>query len=92
MTKQQFLKTAKSLLRGIIKQRRWLLCHNKSHQESAWCKTEISNIEHALPLLVDADRAKAYLERKETALRYMIPATNRKRHDELRELIETQLN
>ena len=92
MTKQQFLKSAKSLLKGIIKQRRWLLVNDKSHQESAWCKTECNNIEHALPRLVDADRAKAYLERKETALRYLIPTTNRKRHDELRELINTQLN
>jgi hypothetical protein len=92
MNKQQFLKSAKSLLKGIIKQRRWLLVNDKSHQESTWCKTELNNIEHALPRLVDADRAKAYLERKETALRYLIPTTNRKRHDELRELIETQLN
>lgn len=92
MNKQQFLKSAKSLLKGILKQHRWLLRHDKSHQESSWCKTELNNIEHALPSLVDADRAKAYLERKETALRYLIPTTNRKRHDELRELINTQLN
>ena len=92
MTKQEFLKSAKSLLRGIVKQRRFLLKTDKGHIESDWCRHEINNIEHALGTLVDADRAKAYLERKETALRYLIPTTNKKRLEELRELIKAQLN
>jgi hypothetical protein len=92
MTKQDFRKRVISLLRGIINQRTWLIKHDKSYIESDWAQQEIRNITYAAKKLVDADRAKAYLERKETALRYLIPAKNRKWHDELRELINTQLN
>jgi hypothetical protein len=88
----EFLKTVKNLLRGIVAQRKYLLKHNKGYIESNFCKTEIANIEYALPKLVDATRAKAYLERKETVLRYLIPDSNPKRKEELRQLIETQLN
>jgi len=92
MTKQDFLKRAKNLLSGIVKQRGWLLRHDKSHIESQWASQELRNITYASQKLVDADRAKAYLERKETALRFLIPTTNKRRHDELRELLETNLN
>ena len=92
MTKQNFRRRVINLLRGIVKQRAWLLKHDKGYIESEWAKQELRNIGHAASTIVDADRAKAYLERKETALRYLIPTTNKKRHDELRELINTQLN
>ena len=92
MTKQDFLKRTKALLRGVVAQRRFLLASLKGHLDSDFAKTEIANIENAVTTLVDADRAKAYLERKETALRFLIPTTNPKRHEELRQLIKTQLN
>jgi len=92
MTKTEFLKNVKSLLRSILAQRRYLLKTHKGHLDSNFAKTEIANIEHAIPSLVDADRAKAYIERKETVLRFLIPASNQKRHEELRQLIETSLN
>ena len=92
MNKQDFLKRTKQLLRGVVAQRRFLLAHFKGHLESNFAKKEIANIENAVSTLVDADRAKAYLERKETALRFLIPTTNKRRHDELRELLETNLN
>lgn len=92
MDKTTFRKKGISLLRGIIKQRDFLLKHHKGHMESTWCKTEIQNIRYALPKLVDADKMKSYLERKETALRLLIPSTNKRCHDELRELINEQLN
>lgn len=92
MNKLEYLKKVKSLLKGIIAQRKYLLSHNTGYLESDYAKAEINNIDYALPRLVDADRAKAYLERKEIALRYLIPTSNPKRHEQLRELIETQLN
>lgn len=92
MNKTDYLKKAKSLFRSIISQRRWLLANLKGYVESNWAKTELNNIENAVSTIKDADRAKAYIERKETALRFLIPANNRKRHDELRELINSQLN
>jgi hypothetical protein len=92
MTKQDFLKRTKALLRGVVAQRRWLLANLKGHLDSQFAKNEIANIDNAVSKLSDAARAKAYLERKETALRYLIPTTNKKRHEELRKLIETQLN
>jgi len=87
-----FLTRVKRLLDGIVKQRDWLVKHHKGYIESNWAKTEIKNIKYAKSKLVSAAQAKAYLESKETALRFLIPTTNPKRHDELRELIETNLN
>ena len=92
MSKTEFLKSVKRLLKSIVAQRRYLLKTNKGHLESNFAKIELANIEYALPKLVDADRAKAYIERKETALRFLIPASNPKRHEELRQLINEQLN
>lgn len=92
MSGPTFLTRVKRLLDGIVKQRDWLIKHHKGYLESEWCKTEIENIKYAKSKLVSAGQAKAYLERKETALRFLIPTTNPKRHDKLRELIETQLN
>jgi hypothetical protein len=92
MSKTEFLKKVKSLLKGIVAQRTYLMKHKASHLDSNFARQEISNIEYAIPRLVDAARAKAYIERKETALRYLIPATNPKRQEELRKLIETSLN
>lgn len=92
MDRTTYRKRAISLLNGVVKQRDWLLKHHKGHIESSWCKTEIENIRYALPKLVDASKVKTYLERKETALRLLIPSTNKRRHDELRELIHEQLN
>lgn len=92
MTKTDFLKRTKSLLRSVLAQRRWLLANLKGHVESNWAKTKLNNIENAVSTLTDAQRAKAYIEREETALRFLIPSNNKKRHDELRELIETSLN
>jgi len=92
MDKTTFRKKGISLLNGIVKQRDFLLKTHKGHMESTWCKNEIENIRYALPRLVDADKVKNYLERKETALRLLIPSTNKHRHEELRELINEQLN
>lgn len=92
MDRTTYRKKAISLLNSVVKQRDWLLKYNKGHIESAWCKTEIENIRYALPKLVDAAKVKTYLERKESALRLLIPSTNIKRHNELRELIHEQLN
>jgi hypothetical protein len=92
MNKLHYLKQVKALLKSIIAQRKYLLVNNAGHLDSQFAKQEIANIDHALPNLVDADRAKQYIERKETALRYLIPANNHRRHEELRQLIETSLN
>ncbi len=92
MTKTEFLHRVKSLLRGIVSQRRWLIKNNKGHIESPWAAQELRNIEHAVKSIADPDSAKAYIERKETALRFLIPTTNPKRHEQLRELLNTNLN
>lgn len=92
MTKQDYYKKAKSLLRSIIAQRRYLLSHLKGHVNSQWATTELNNIENAVSTIKSADQYKAYIERKETALRFLIPTTNPKRHEELRQLINEQLN
>ena len=92
MDRTTYRKRAISLLTGVVKQRDWLVKHHKGYLESAWCKNEIENIRYALPKLADPAQVKNYLQRKETALRLLIPSTNKRRHDELRELIHEQLN
>lgn len=92
MKKVEFLHRVKTLLRGIVCQRNYLVKHGKGYIESEWASQEIRNIDYAASKLVDPARAKAYIERHETVLRYLIPTSNPKRHDELRELINTQLN
>ena len=67
MNKLHYLKQVKALLKSIIAQRKYLLVNNAGHLDSQFAKQEIANIDHALPNLVDADRAKQYIERKETA-------------------------
>ena len=92
MDRTTYRKKGISLLKGILKQRQWLLQHDKSYMETEWCRQQIKNISYALPKLVDASQVKTYLERKEAALRLLIPSTNPRRHEELRELIHEQLN
>lgn len=92
MDKTTFRKKGINLLNGIVKQRDFLVRNHKGYLESTWCKSQIENIRYALPTLVDADKVKNYLERKETTLRLLIPSTNKHRHEELRELVHEQFN
>lgn len=92
MDKLQYLKQARSLLKSIIAQRRYLLVHLKGHVDSKWATTEIRNIENAVHEIKSADQYRTYLQRKETTLRFLIPSSNIKRQEELRELIQTELN
>jgi len=87
MNRTTYRKTAVNLLRGIVAQRRWLLKHNKGYVEPEFCMKEIANIEAAIPRLVDPDQVRNYLRRKHAELCYLIPASNRKRHQELERLI-----
>lgn len=92
MNGHEYLKKAKSLFRSIMAQRRYLLANFKGHVNSKWASEKLKNIENAAAVIKTADRAKAYIEKEETVLRYMIPANNKKLHDQLQELIETSLN
>lgn len=92
MDKTTFRKKGISLLNGIVKQRDFLLRNHKGYLESDWCKSQIENIRYALPRLKDPEKLKTYLERKEADLRLLIPSSNKRRHEALRELIQEQLN
>lgn len=92
MNKLDYLKSAKSLWKSIIAKRRWLLANHKGHVDSAWAKEKLNNLENARAVIKTADKARAYIEREETALRFLIPANDHKHHEQLRELINTQLN
>jgi hypothetical protein len=92
MDKSTYRKEGISLLTGIVKQRDWLVKHDKSHMETAWCKTELDNIRYALPRLKDPQLVKAYIGRKETTLRMLIPSTNTRRQNKLRELLHEEIN
>jgi hypothetical protein len=91
MTKLNYLKKAKIFLRKVVKQRTWLLYHDKSYLESDFVKTELKNISYALGNLKSSDKMQQYLSRKEAEIRYMIPARYIKWHSEFRELLQTNL-
>ncbi len=88
MDKLSYLKRGKSLLRSIKSQREYLLRNGKGYVTTDFAKKELANIENALTTIVSGDQMRRYLVRKAPELRVLMPATNRKRHDELRELLE----
>lgn len=92
MTKQDYYKQGKSLLKGVIAQRKWLLEHKKGYLNPEFTRQQIMNLEYALSKINSADKMRSYIERKESMLRLMIPTTNKKRIKKLRELVTAQLN
>lgn len=92
MDKISELNRIKGFLRNIIKSRKAIAKYGRSPMNNNFVKTEIANIDAALPTLVSLDKAKQYLERKETALRLLIPSNKGKWFDELRDLLNTQQN
>jgi hypothetical protein len=85
--KIEFLNAGRNLLRSVIRQRQWLLVHDKGYIESDFAIREIRNIEYALSSIKSADKMRTYLERKKTVIRYLTPATNRKSIDKLNQLL-----
>lgn len=92
MDKLSELNRIKGFLRKVIKSRKAIARYGKSPISSQFVKTEIANIDAALPQLVSLDSARKYIERKETALRMLIPSNKGVWFDELRDLIQNQLN
>lgn len=89
--KLNYLKRGKSLLKSVRDQRAWLLKHQKGYIHGQFVETELKNIEGAMVKIKSADQMQTYLQRKESELRYLIPANNKKRRNELQELLETNL-
>jgi len=92
MTKLGYLEKARSLWKSILLQRRWLLANIKGHVDSKWATEKLNNLENAKAVIKTADDAKAYIEKQETALRFLIPVNKKKLHEQLRELMENNLN
>lgn len=92
MNKQTFLKRTKNLLRGVLAHRTYLWKNNLIKTESSWAAREVANINNAIPKLVDADKARTFLEKHESAIRFLIPSDNLRNHNELRELLNANLN
>ena len=91
MKPADYLKSGKELLESVVNQRNYLVRTNKGHIDSEWAKTQIANIGYARATIKDARKMKQYIERKETIIRYMIPSGNRKRENQLRELIKEEI-
>lgn len=92
MDKLEFNKKAKNFLRKVLNQRKALLKHNKSKLPLEFTKTELANLDYALPKLVSYDQIKTYIDRKNAEIRYLIPTTHPKWITEFDELLESQLN
>lgn len=88
MDKLSYLKRGKNLLRSIKKQREYLLKHGKGYVTGEFARKELANIDNALATIVSGNQMRRFLERKEPELRILMPAKNKKRHKELRELLE----
>jgi|GEM_PF-4162353 len=83
------LEEGKKLLRSIRNQRLWCMKHRKGYIESEWARKELNNIEGALATIKTSAEMGRFLERKETALRLLMPARNTTQHQRLRELIRS---
>lgn len=92
MSKSDHLKQAKSFLRKVVNYRKTLADQNKSYIPSSFTKTETSNIGYAINKIVSCDQMQRYLERKEAAIRLLIPTNKHKWYNELNELITFQIN
>ena len=88
MDKLSYLNRGKNLLRSIKSQREYLLRHGKGYVPTDFAKKELANIENALVTIASSDQMRQYLQLKAPELRILMPARNRKRHNELRELLE----
>lgn len=91
MTNSDFLEESKILLRKIAKQRLWLVVHQKSHVSTIFATQEIRNLKNAISTIKDAERMKAYLERKKGLLNILIASKNKSYHTKLKQLIESNI-
>lgn len=92
MKNPDFLKDSKSLLKKIVKQRDWLLSHNKSHVSTTYASQEIRNLEYAISTIKNAKSMKEYLLRKHRSLNILISSRNKIYQMKLRQLIDTELS
>lgn len=92
MNPMEFYKKGKNLLRSVLARRKWMMAHDVSYIESKFCTDKMANIDYALGRIKTAAEMKTYLEKNETIIRYLIPGNNKKWINELRELIQTNLN
>ncbi len=92
MKNSDFLKDSKSLLKKIVKQRDWLLSHNKSHVSTTYASQEIRNLEYAISTIKNAESMKEYLLRKHRSLNTLISSRNKNYQMKLRQLIDTELS
>jgi len=92
MKNSDFLKDSKSLLKKIVKQRDWLLSHNKSHVSTTYASQEIRNLEYAISTIKNAESMKEYLLRKHRSLNILISSRNKVYQTKLRQLIDTELS
>jgi len=92
MKDSDFLKDSKVLLKKIVKQRDWLLTHNKSHVSTTFASQEIRNLEYAISTITDAQSMKEYLIRKHGSINVLISSRNQNYHTKLRQLIEYELS
>lgn len=89
MTDSDFLKNSKTLLRKIVKQRKWLVSNNKSKISQAFACQEIRNLENAISTIRDTKTMKSYLIRKYHFLCLLISSKNKSYRVKLRQLIES---
>ncbi len=92
MNNSDFLKSSKILLKKIVKQRDWLLSHNKSHVPTSFASQEIRNLEYAISTIKDAESMKEYLLRKHESLHVLIPSKFKSYHSKLSQLIDTDIS
>jgi hypothetical protein len=92
MTETQYYERGRDLLRKIRRQRQWLLNHQCSQIPLDFTTTELNNIDYALSVIKKGAAMKSYFERKKDTLNILISAVNRKNHNELEFLIETDFN
>jgi hypothetical protein len=86
MNQLEYLTTGKRFLRKVAAQRLRLLQHNVGYLPPS-LSSEPNTVLYHLRTINSADQLHRYIQRKESAIKMMIPANCTKWFDELRELL-----
>lgn len=88
--KLHYLKTGKQFLRKVARYRCGLQQHGVGYVPPA-LRNEPQTILYHLPAIVSSDQLQRYIQRKQDAIRMLIPANKKKWSDEFRELMEADV-
>ena len=90
MTRFQYLKASKTLLRSIVKQRRYLQAHSASKLPDDYVKEALANMENAISQIKTPERMHVYLKKNQSEILDLITPNTKKWRKQLKGFIKTE--